>query len=318
NELVNEYNVNTENFTEYSYRVVQTRKEGNTFIKDTESNYSDETIILYLVSIDDYNKLQNKDITLNDNEVLWADLNVENEGITESNISLNETNYSIKDFVKIDKFNLEENYLVDGYMMVVPNEQIIYNTYKAFNSEDEIIDNALSYSFQFNLKLEDENDRNFFNDFQTQLKDNELSYQVYHKDIMEENYLSMYGGFLFIGIFLGIEFLIATALIIYYKQISEGYDDKNRYEIMQKVGMSKQEIKKSIHFQVLSVFFLPLIVAVIHYGFAFKMITQLLAIFQLTNTSLFLWCSVITIVVFIIFYTIVYVFTSKAYYKIVK
>jgi putative ABC transport system permease protein len=87
---------------------------------------------------------------------------------------------------------------------------------------------------------------------------------------------------------------------------------------MQKVGMSNKEIRKSIHFQVLSVFFLPLLVAVMHYGFAFKMITQLLALFQLSNTNLFLLCSVATIVIFIVFYSIVYFFTSKAYYKIIK
>lgn len=96
-----------------------------------------------------------------------------------------------------------------------------------------------------------------------------------------------YGGLFFLGIFLGTLFLMATVLIIYYKQVSEGYDDKERFEIMQRVGMSKQEIRKTIRVQILMVFFLPLIFMMIHIAFAFPIITKLLALFGLMNTQLF-------------------------------
>ena len=122
----------------------------------------------------------------------------------------------------------------------------------------------------------------------------------------------------FLGIFLGALFIMATVLIIYYKQISEGYEDKNRFEIMQKVGLSKTEVKISIRSQVLMVFFLPLVTAVIHIAFAFKVITKLLTLFNLTNVKLFAICTAGTILIFAVFYTIVYWLTARVYYKIVS
>ena len=106
-------------------------------------------------------------------------------------------------------------------------------------------------------------------------------------------------------------------LIIYYKQITEGFDDRQRFEIMQKVGMSKAEVKQSIGRQVLSVFFLPLIVATIHIAFAFKFIWRLLMLFNITKISLFVWCTMGTLLVFTLFYSIFYLMTSRMYYKIV-
>jgi len=111
---------------------------------------------------------------------------------------------------------------------------------------------------------------------------------------------------------------MATVLIMYYKQVSEGYDDKQRFEIMQKVGLSKEEVKKSIKSQVLMVFFLPLLMAIIHIAFAFKVITKLLAVLNLTNVTLFALCTVGTILVFAVFYGIVYSLTARVYYKLVS
>ena len=110
---------------------------------------------------------------------------------------------------------------------------------------------------------------------------------------------------------------MATVLIIYYKQIAEGYDDKERFEILQKVGMSSDEVKKTISSQVLTVFFLPLVAAVIHIAFAFKVITKLLSVFNLSNIPLFAVCTALTILIFAIFYAAVYTVTAKTYYKIV-
>ena len=124
-------------------------------------------------------------------------------------------------------------------------------------------------------------------------------------------------GFLFIGIFIGVLFLMATALIIYYKQISEGYEDRERFIIMQQVGMSLSEVKKCIHSQILTVFFLPLVVAVIHICVAFNIITKLLWIFGLYNTMLFMGCTVVTILIFGVVYTVVFSLTSRTYVKIV-
>ncbi|MTL82540.1 ABC transporter permease, partial [Turicibacter sanguinis] len=132
------------------------------------------------------------------------------------------------------------------------------------------------------------------------------------------DFLMSYGGLFFLGIFLGTLFLMATVLIIYYKQVSEGYDDKERFEIMQRVGMSKQEIRKTIRVQILMVFFLPLIFMMIHIAFAFPIITKLLALFGLMNTQLFLAATIGTIVIFASIYALIFNLTAKTYYKIVE
>lgn len=136
----------------------------------------------------------------------------------------------------------------------------------------------------------------------------------------EENraeYWTLNGGFLFLGLFLGTMFLMVTVLIIFYKQISEGYEDKERYAIMEKVGMSSVEVKHAIRSQVLTVFFLPIAVAVIHIIMAFPMIKLILDAFSLTNTTLFALCVAGTALVFFLIYLLVFVLTSRSYYKIV-
>ena len=134
----------------------------------------------------------------------------------------------------------------------------------------------------------------------------------------KREFYGLYGGLLFIGIYLGAMFLMATVLIIYYKQISEGYDDRERYQIMQKVGMSKREVRSSIRSQVLIVFFLPLLAAVIHIAVAFGVITKLLAVLNLVNVPLFLVCTVVTVAAFAVFYGVVFSLTAREYYKIVN
>lgn len=129
---------------------------------------------------------------------------------------------------------------------------------------------------------------------------------------------SMYGGFLFLGFFLGFVFLFATVLIIYYKQVSEGYDDRGRFRIMQQVGMTPKEVKATIRTQVLLMFFLPLVTAAIHIAFAFPLIKQIVFAFGLQNVHLFLLCTLGTFGVFALLYTFVYLLTARTYYRIVR
>ena len=134
----------------------------------------------------------------------------------------------------------------------------------------------------------------------------------------ERDGYAMAGGFLFLGIVLGVIFLMATVLIIYYKQISEGYEDRERFEIMQKVGLTKAEVKASIRSQVLMVFFLPIAVAAVHILFDFNMVVKLLQLFSLRNVPLTAICTLDTVLVFFIVYGIVYLLTARTYYKIVS
>jgi len=136
-------------------------------------------------------------------------------------------------------------------------------------------------------------------------------YSFNSKRELYESMYQMVGGFLFLGIMLGFVFVFATAIIIYYKQVSEGYEDRHRYEIMLKVGMSEKEVRKSIRTQIILVFFLPLIVATIHLAAAFKPLNHLLAIFFLPNSSLFLLCTCISVIIFVIIYGLIYSITAK-------
>ena len=133
----------------------------------------------------------------------------------------------------------------------------------------------------------------------------------------KRNVCGMYGTFLFLGVLLGIVFLFATTLIIYYKQISEGYEDQKRFQIMEKIGMSQDEVKGSIKNQILLVFFLPLVVAGIHICFAFPLLNRLLNLLLLPKISLFVLCTTITFLVFAFVYVVIYSITAKTYYKIV-
>ena len=133
-----------------------------------------------------------------------------------------------------------------------------------------------------------------------------------------DDFYGSYGALFFIGIMLTLVFMLAAVLILYYKQISEGYEDQKRFEIMQKVGMTKKEIRRSINSQLLTVFFLPLLLAGVHLAFAFPMIRRLLELFSLYNVGLFVTTTLVSFGAFALLYTIVYRLTAKAYYNIVS
>lgn len=140
------------------------------------------------------------------------------------------------------------------------------------------------------------------------------------RDIYEarDMLMGMYGTLLFLGILLGTVSLFMTVLILYYKQISEGYEDRERFQIMEKIGMSHSEVRRTISFQVLFVFFLPLVTAAVHVAFAFPMLERMLEVLALYKADLFLICTLITFAVFALVYALIYIGTSKTYYKIVK
>ena len=127
----------------------------------------------------------------------------------------------------------------------------------------------------------------------------------------EQEVYGLSGGFLFLGVFLGVVFMMATVLIIYYKQVSEGYEDNARFDIMRKVGLS-------IRSQILTVFFMPILVAAVHIAFDFNLVVQLLRLFSLTNLRLTALCTLGTLLVFCAVYAVVYALTARSYYKIVR
>ena len=173
-----------------------------------------------------------------------------------------------------------------------------------------------------NLDGTDDEKIAFSNALNGKVSDGSLQYEFLSAEsrqlIERDGSYSFYGAFFFLGMFLGLVFIFATVMIIYYKQVSEGYDDRKRFDIMQKVGMTETEVKQTIRSQVLIVFFLPLAAAAMHVAFAFPMIRRILAAFSMTNVTLFAVCTIGTFIGFAVIYLLVYLQTSKTYYSIVR
>lgn len=202
------------------------------------------------------------------------------------------------------------------YMIVSDEKEFMKDYLEKYQLEAE--DKPVKWRESFNLRGSEDQKLKAVKELKAQAESEFEHTGVQGRYLEKETFFGLYGGVFFIGMYLGSLFLMATVLIIYYKQISEGFDDRERYQIMQKVGMSKREVKSSIRSQILMVFFLPLAMAIIHIAVAFPVITKLLAIFYLKNTKLFFGCTAGTVGIFAVFYVIVFVITAKEYYKIVE
>lgn len=277
-------------------------------------NYSDISL-LNIMPLESYNSQENKSINLEDNEVLLYAFRGE---IKEDTLNILGNEFKVKEQLK--DFNSEgilSAIAAKSYYIVVKDVETIEKLLFNVDIYGEKFEN-LSYFYAFNTEGDAENQINLINVLSNMISEASLSGYAEGLEESRGAFFSLYGGLFFLGLFLGFLFIMATVLIMYYKQVSEGYDDKQRFEIMQKVGLSKEEVKKSIKSQVLMVFFLPLLMAIIHIAFAFKVITKLLAVLNLTNVTLFALCTVGTILVFAVFYGIVYSLTARVYYKLVS
>ena len=208
---------------------------------------------------------------------------------------------------------LKQDQIVKNYYLIFPSKEEVIAASKVFDSG---FDTVQSYIKAFDLECSSKAQLDFFN----KLKEETKSQKAIYIESVENERLSfrlVYGGMFFSGILLGIVFMIAVVLIIYYKQLVEGYEDKKRFEIMQKVGMSKKEIKQSIRSQIITVFFLPLILSGVHLCFAFPVLANLLKALNMQNTRLFASVCVAVYMVFSLIYISVYMLTSKTYYSIV-
>ena len=182
---------------------------------------------------------------------------------------------------------------------------------------------SLSWNYAFDTPVSDEEETAMCERIGERLSERSQTggYLYYSRESLAANradFYGMFGGLFFLGIMLSIAFICAAVLIIYYKQISEGYEDRRRFEIMQNVGMTKKEIRSSINSQLLTVFFLPLIFAGLHLGFAFPFIHKLLMLFNLSNLPLLIGTTAISFGVFALLYAVVFRVTSNAYYNIVS
>lgn len=289
-----------------------------------ESNLEDFNNLnsLFIIPLADYNELTGSEKTLEDDEVFVYSNS--RDKYEEKTLTVFDSTFRVKSLISdFPGDGIMSAYITSSHFVIVKDMDIVTDIFEKQKSIYK--DNASEIKLCIGADVSGNEAE------QTELVDNisnalsdynsgeiSYSYMVDGKAGSEKSFSAVYGGLLFLGIFLGSLFTMATILIIYYKQISEGYEDKERFEIMQKVGMTGAEVKQAIHSQILTVFFLPLITAGIHVVFAFPIISKILFLLNLYNTRLYIICTAGCFAVFALMYALIYSLTAKVYYKIVS
>lgn len=287
---------------------------------------SDSVLVLSLLDQAEYERLTGISANLNDGEIFaWYPSAVQKDSVT-----VDETEFTVKKWLDKNPLTCGEDAVSDNAVLVVTDEdfkkfdEMRTEMYKGVSSAPAGEDLTLHLGLDITGSETDKID--FGTPVMEVVKDLKKNGGLSENSwitsgIRQQEYESYYadnGSLLFIGIFLGSLFLMGTAMIIYYKQISEGYEDQKRFEIMQKVGLSRREIRSSVRRQILMVFFLPLLMAMLHITMAFPMIRRMLLLFGMTNTKLFIGCTAGTVLIFAVVYGLIYLMTARSYYHIVE
>lgn len=292
-----------------------------TIFEKGQNNVMPKTVFL-VFDQKDYEKMTGQKLNLTGNEVgLWA-RNDQLKG--QKAFSLNNQDYTIKEAIQQDFVmnHVSNQYvlLVSDYnYLVVPNLQNFLEQYQDSAIYTQFYGGMdVTASQEEQLKLSDDFDA-YVNNFSHNLKSEDA--MVYNGTtktdaIAEMN--ALFGGILFIGIFLSIIFMVGTVLVIYYKQISEGYEDRERFVILQKVGLDQKQIKQTINKQVLTVFFLPVIFAFLHLAFAYHMLSLILKVIGVVDTAMMLSVTLSICGIFALIYVLIFMITSRSYRRIVQ
>lgn len=293
---------------------------------------------IFIIPLEDYNRVMNQNETLESNE--WM-IYTKKSDYTEDTIAINDGETKrikkvVPDFVDN---GVDAEQIIPSMYLFVPDLAAAAEPLEGLWNEWGNPIMSLHWNYGFDLECKDEIQTQILEQIEVALcpEETTLASEQENVEITEDseeipavmvsckgvakeraNFYGIYGSLFFLGILLGIVFVFAAVLIIYYKQISEGYEDQSRFEIMQKVGMTEKDIKRSVNSQVLTVFFLPLIMAGVHLSFAFPMVHKLLILFSLTNLKLLLFVTAGCYLIFALFYILVYRITSRGYYKIVS
>ena len=320
NNAIEQAGIQTEDELVYRTLSVSAFNQGNTYTFGNENMSLQDisnVVVLYFITLDDYNRTEGTNVSLAPDEVLVFPSGKQFDHKT---IDIASNTFKVKGI--LDSIKADSNYsanLQNSMFVVVDSMDTLF---MIDDLQKQAYGDNASYihtSYDFNLSKSEGMSVKEATDALIANYPGDTTYMMV--DTQEGNYedlLSLYASFLFIGIFLSFLFIMATVLIMYYKQITEGYEDKKRFEIMQKVGLNKREVKKTINSQVLTVFFLPLVVAAIHIVFAFPMIEKMLRLLYLDNTNLYIMTTVICFGVFALVYVLIYFLTSKVYYGIVR
>lgn len=326
--VLERYDCTPTNVVNYRYARIYGFLTQDDFVCDTiwdghaDSTTSTFTNMFYFVPLEDYNQMLGKNETLAEDEALLY--TTRGVSYDQSSISFEHgMTYKIKK--QLSEFIPNGDITSDistAFILIVPDVHAAIDTLS--NLPEQVTYPYFSLVYSFDTSLSHDQQIALATDINIAVYDwlnsnDDTSYlYIESRAANYEDFFADFGGLFYLAIVLSIVFLLAAVLIIYYKQISEGYEDQARFDIMQKVGMTKREIKKSINSQLLTVFFLPLVGAGIHLIFAFPMIRKILLLFNLTNLHLYTIVTLISFGAFALFYTIVYRITSNAYYHIVS
>lgn len=273
------------------------------------------------IPLEDYNRLSNEEYVLAPNEALLYSFR---GSYTEDMLSVRGADVSFQIRERLDDFPVDSDgmsSISSSVYVVVPDFQLALAPLCALiSSSGGGLDTH--YVYYYDVNADDDVQIAIYEDmcFSTsQLHSEHIDYVVYGSRADERSsFIGLYAGLLMLGVILSVVFLFAAVLMIYYKQITEGYEDQSRFDVMRKVGMTQTDIRKSINSQTLTIFLLPILTAGIHMLFAFPLICRLLFLFNMTNTALFAQTSLISYTIFGLFYIVVYRITSNAYYSIVS
>ena len=277
---------------------------------------------IFIVSLDDYNRLTGSQENLNEDEVMIYTSKDMDYNYDVLKIKGQEPLNIKKVVTDFENNGVDTMQIIPALYIFVPDLEL--QTEMISEQSENTIGNINRF-VGYDLDATDQQQTDVFNEIYdwlrtSQVKSADSSMYVYVEGVANEKFefFGLYGGLFFLGIILGIVFIFAAVLIMYYKQVSEGYEDQSRFEIMQKVGMTKREIKKSINSQMLTVFFMPLIASGVHLAFAFPMIYKMLILFGLVNKVFLIMVTVGCFLLFALLYMLVYKITSRAYYSIVS
>ncbi len=293
-------------------------------LNGTEISYELETVgsldklrTVVVLELKDYNKVSKEQKTLNNGEAL---LFIDKKGKYEANeITVQGVNLKIKE--KLTEFpgalGTAAANIMDTYYVVVKDKGAVKEIESALKKKLSISDDEGGIFNYVGFNISDKTkEAKVIENFKKLEKEGNIN--IAGKAENETNFKGFYASFLFIGMFISMIFVVSQVVIMYYKQISEGYEDKGKFGIMRKVGLTDRQIKQSIRSQVLMIFFAPLAVATLHTVVAYPFIEKILKLFLATNNNVFLIALAVTIAIFAVFYLIVYLITSRIYYRIIK
>lgn len=299
--------------------------DGNFTLSNGEMEDASNIYIFAFLTQDDYSKNTGTKLDLKSGEAaIFQKTDEDKKSKISGNLTLDTLNWKIKRSIDDPGIWNEALYMANaGFVTVVLSDleamTKVRDIYNKRLEDTKAGIRVITYEYYYNIEGEDKDKETFFKTLrETMVEDVDRLLTVDNIDQARADYYEQYGTFLFIGIFLSILFLIAVSLIIYYKQITEGFDDRERYQIMKKVGMTNSEIRSTIRRQILQVFFLPLLMAATHTAAAFPALVDIMRALNLINKTIFIQCTIAVTLTFMAVYFIIYTITSRTYYLIVR